>query len=98
MTGNEPPCSERSSPQASEQDVGSQRDARACAHRELQAHCQSLAGTDTAEDGLPETAFAPASQRRLLRHLLALQAGDAGLPPSHLDDRAPAPHIWQAER
>jgi hypothetical protein len=67
-------------------------------HHEVQAHCQCLARTDTAEDGLPEKAFAPANQRRLVRHLLGLQFGDAGLPSSHLDDRAPSPHTSQAER
>ncbi len=98
MSGDERQCGDHGSPQVSEQDVRSRHYARACVHREVQAHCQDSAGPDTAKDGLPEKAFAPANQRRLVRHLLALQAGDAGLPLSHLDDRAPSPRTSQAER
>jgi hypothetical protein len=98
MTGDERQCDERSSPEASGQNVSSRHDTPACVHREVQAHCQDSAGPDTAKDGFPEKAFAPANQRRLVRHLLALHAGEAGLPSPHLDDRAPSSHTSQAER
>jgi hypothetical protein len=101
MTGDERQCDERSSRQASGRDV-SRHEALASVHHEVQALCRDSAEPDTqadsAKDGLPEKAFAPANQRRLVRHLLALHAGDAGLPSSHLDDRAPSPQTWQAER
>ncbi len=102
MNGGERQCCERSSRGASGRDVGSRQQARACVNADVEALCQDTAEPDTqgdpAKDGLPEKAFAPANQRRLVRHLLVLHFGDAGSPAQHLDETAASPHTPQAER